>query len=218
MLYHNPTLDRIALTDYINTFASRLDKQFILPLDSEKIRIICSEIHEKFPCSSDTLGEHIAAKDKANVFKKAAHFVATFLHYSPLDRDSFNEYLADYKHIDANAIIALNVSFQIISQAKVVRSDKKEFVIDKGIQLSKHSRMDILDTLSNNLNNHGSNFMWLSILFEQIVYKNHGSIQYDIQIFAKHDDNPRYSAEYSQAKESEMKNWDDLIDFYKDLL
>lgn len=212
MLYNNSvTQDKLNILEFLDSF-SKAAKVENLAVDLGRLDVVCLRMRDDFPCSYGI--------DNASIFKKAATFVTCFIESSPLDRDAFKngELLDDVKSKNANAVVALSIAFKFMSLAKVTRSDDAIFYINKGIKLSWHSYCDMLDMLSHgvNLNTH---FMSLSLLFEQIVYKTHKEIQYNVLEFALDpiDEDVNARKYPSLLEESEQHpEWDDYIGFWSD--
>lgn len=209
MLY-NEQLQKDALNifEYINVFTESVGLEPV-DVDVNKVGTICRRIRDDFPCTYGL--------QNASIFKKAAVFVACFIESSPLDKDLLSKTTLpeDIKCKNSNAVIALGLAFQFMSLAKVTRSDGKIFYIKNGIKLSWHSYRDILDMLSQGVNLH-THFMALSLLFEQMIYKTHHEMQYQVLEFGLESSNEIDKTRYpslTQPIEPE-KDWDDYTGFW----
>ena len=117
-----------------------------------------------------------------------------------------------------NAIIALDLAFKFLSLAKVIRSDGKIFVVKYGIKLSLHSYHDFLDMLSQDIELK-THFMPLALLFEQVVYKTHSDMQYDLVDFADETEEDIQKHGLSEYKDQTdvPPEWGDYLGFWNDL-
>lgn len=173
MLYNeNQDIDILNILEHLEAYGTALGLEEI-PINSQKLLAVCRCIREDFPC--------VNGLEKSSIFKRAAVFVACFVEISPIEDDAFKDtdLNENLRSKNANAIIALDIAFKFMSLAKVTRSDDKIFFINNGITLSFHSYFDFLDMLSKDitLKDH---FMVLSLLFEQVIYKTHPDMQYDV--------------------------------------
>ncbi len=168
--------DQLNILEHINTYSEKIGIKN-LSINIDKLSLVLQTLYVNFPCQ-DGMAE-------ANIFKKAAAFVATFIENSPLEKDAFEKSNISEKlrRLNANAIVAFDVAIRIMVQAKVIRSDEKVMYISNPIKLSAHSYIDILDMLSHSGLNIGQHFMCLSMLFEQMVYKTNEHLQYELIAF-----------------------------------
>lgn len=176
MLYcENQKHDFINVLDYIDEYAGEIGVSQ-LAINTNSWRKACDKMRADFPCKDGL--------DKANIFKRAAVFVACFIEEKPIDSDGFKKSTlpTEISKHNPNAIIALDIALTYISGATVERSDGKKYPINKGLKLSSHSYIDLIDMLSSGICLQ-SHFMVLSLLFEQITYKNHPDIQYDLKTY-----------------------------------
>ena len=136
------------------------------------------------PVSNDRLVDAIkntralTGAKEASAFKKAAHFVTSFVKEQPLLRglphDLFGDAFADARM--ANAAVALSYAIDSLYLATVTWHDKTERLIDKPLVLSKHSFVDISVAISQP--NVVDAEALVSVLLEQIAYKTNGHCQY----------------------------------------
>lgn len=209
MLYNlNQSLDELNILEYVNTYTETIGLAEV-EINTVKLRTVCNRIRKDFPCCDGI--------EKASIFKKAAVFVACFVEESPINPNGFEGSMLADSIIDKNpnAIIALDIAFKFMSLAKVKRSDDVTLIIKNGIELSMHSYCDFLDMLSQGvqLNTH---FMPLSLLFEQIVYKTHGNMQYERIDFALESEDDVQNSVYTDQV-NVPEEWDDQIKFWMDL-
>jgi len=209
LLYNeNLIKDKLNILQYIDSYTNAIGLSDV-EIDLNKIDLVCLRIRDEFPCKFGI--------SEASIFKKTAVFVSCFIETSPLEKSLLNNsnLPKELKAINANAVVALGIAFQFMSMAKVTRSDGEVFYLNQGIKLSWHSYYDILDMLSQGINLQ-THFMVLSLLFEQILYKTHCDVQYQVAEFSfemnKEVDTRRYPSclDYDE----EHPEWDDYIGFW----
>ena len=149
-------------------------KKGFVHIDTEILLHVCYTIRTQLPC--------IDSLDKASVFKKVAFFVTTFIEKEPIKTKCGLEVLGnDLEGMNINAIIAFDIALSLLNGAKIHREDGVCTIKNK-IFLSNHSYIDIIDALSTKGAGRisaASHFMFLSVFFEQLVYKTNNTIQYD---------------------------------------
>lgn len=183
------------------------------PVNTEKLLDVCATIRNNFPC--------VDGLDNASIFKRAAVFVACFVESGPIDEDSFaqSNLKDDIKSKNPNAIIALDIAFKFMSLARISRKDGLTLIIRNGIYLSEHSYCDFLDMLSKGITLE-SHFMVLSLLFEQVVYKTHSNMQYEVIDFAQETTDEIENTVYPSNLDSNIEQhpeWDDYVGFWSDI-
>lgn len=210
-LLYNQTLEQdiLNILEHIDGFSGEIGANQT-PIDTQKLIQACKSIRENFPC--------IDGIENASVFKKAAVFVASFVEIAPIDKTAFiDSNLEDgIKSKNPNAIIALSIAFRYLSLAKVYRPSQTTLLIKNGIKLSMHSYCDFLDMLSQDINLK-SHFMVLSLLFEQVVYKTHENMQYQLFDFAEESEEDSLNAVYpsSLSQGGIPPEWDDYNTMWK---
>lgn len=203
MLYcQNQTEDFINVLDHIDEYAGAIGVTE-LAINTNSWHKACNKMRDEFPCKDGL--------NNASIFKRAAVFVACFIEEKPIDSDGFKQSSLPekIKKHNPNAIIALNIALMYISGATIERSDGEKFKISKGLKLSDHSYIDFIDMLSNDVCL-SSHFMALSLLFEQITYKNHPELQYKLNTYGV------VSSDEVDEQEGNPE-WDDYVDFWKDI-
>lgn len=209
-LLYNQTFEQdiLNILEYIDGFSSEIGVSHT-PVDTQKLVQVCKSIRENFPC--------IDGIENASVFKKAAVFVACFVEIAPIDLGAFSgSKLEDkIKSKNPNAIIALGIAFRYLSLARVYRPQETTLIIQNGIKLSMHSYCDFLDMLSQDINLK-SHFMVLSLLFEQVIYKTHTNMQYELVNFAEESEEDIEGALYSGTQDNVPPEWDDYNEMWKD--
>lgn len=209
-LLYNQTFEQdiLNILEYIDGFSSEIGVSHT-PVDTQKLVQVCKSIRENFPC--------IDGIENASVFKKAAVFVACFVEIASIDLGAFSgSKLEDkIKSKNPNAIIALGIAFRYLSLARVYRPQETTLIIQNGIKLSMHSYCDFLDMLSQDINLK-SHFMVLSLLFEQVIYKTHTNMQYELVNFAEESEEDIEGALYSGTQDNVPPEWDDYNEMWKD--
>ena len=209
-LLYNQTFEQdiLNILEHIDGFSSEIGVSNT-PIDTQKLVQACKSIRENFPC--------IDGIKNASIFKKAAVFVACFVEIAPIGLNAFleSELAEKIKSKNPNAIIALGIAFRYLSLAKVYRPEQTTLVISNGIELSMHSYCDFLDMLSQDINLK-SHFMVLSLLFEQVVYKTHNNMQYELLNFAEESKENIDGALYSSTQDGIPPEWDDYNKMWED--
>ena len=129
--------------------------------------------------------EHLDAHggvDAASPFKKAASFVCHFVAEEPL-KTALPESSALARTIreatgappNQNVVVALRIAMESLYGASLRRTDGREVVLSRRLDLSKHSYVDILEALSDATPLH---FRYVAVLLEQLAYKTNPRCQY----------------------------------------
>ncbi len=143
-----------------------------MSIDILKIRSILNGIRQDFP--------HKDGIEKASIFKKVATFMVYFISEKPIQSDIASipnmptEISAITNHI--NTLIAVLIAFSALHEATIHGADGTEKKLINRLQLSKHSLIDIIESLSNAAPN--THFKMASVLLEQIAYKTNPECQY----------------------------------------
>ncbi len=123
---------------------------------------------------------YVNGLDNANVFKKAGYFMAHFIALQPV-RSAFPRAaigpLADMSN-HQNAIIALNIAIESLYGATVI-SENRETPLSNRIKVSKHSYIDIIDAIRQQVSISGHSKVF-AVLLEQLAYKCNPECQDDL--------------------------------------
>lgn len=177
LIYNDePYEDVINILSFINAWTKKLGILDVA-IDSDRIEEIVDKYHhtEEFP--------HNGGVNEASAFKQVAFFVCHFVAGRPLVESFDKKIVGELAEIDnhQNAMVAFEIAIQSLFHSNVIRPSKTPggesiiLTIDKPIFYSKHSYIDIVETLSSIT---PANFKLVSILFEQLVYKTNPHVQY----------------------------------------
>lgn len=208
----NPEIDFLTILTHINAYADTVGVAE-LAIKQKSVRELCDKINDEqsFPC--------IHGRKKASIFKKAAFFISSFVEASPIDKDAFSESRlpSNLKDKDPNAIVAFDIAIRSICGAKVTREDSNYLIIGNPIEISMHSYIDIIDMLSNEIKVE-SHFMCISLLLEQITYKNNKHIEYSTIQFGFIDEEEKNEINHigNSSIDNPDDEWNDLS-FWADL-
>lgn len=147
-----------------------------LKINEEKLYRIVFGIYQDFPCVDGLEG--------ASVFKKSANFLCYFISErvveSPFPEGKLKK---DWRNINnhENVILGLFIVAKALLGATINKTDGTgDFIIEHPIQLSKHSYGDMIYALSQATPS--TSFHVVTILLEQLVYKNNPEAQYQNQM------------------------------------
>lgn len=169
--------DVVNILAFIEGFASDfdIDSKSIL-IDSQKVEAIVQGVRRDFP--------HNDGLDNASAFKKIANFMSYFIAERPICESFKNSTLpSDVLKINnyENSIIALLIGLSALHGAEIHQNGKITHLTNP-IELSKHSFVDLIDTLANITPlNH---FKLLTVLLEQLAYKTNPTCQYEVKVFS----------------------------------
>ena len=107
----------------------------------------------------------------ASPFKLAANFACTWVAKKPVVMDP-----EPFPHV--NGVLALEIARDSLHGATINLSDGTVKVLSKRIELSQHSLTDIAEALNGTSPVVG--FKLVSVLFEQMAYKNNPGCQYPV--------------------------------------
>ena len=130
-------------------------------LDLDGIMAVMRGMRLDFPHAGGVLA--------ASPFKLAANFACNWVAKKPVLMDP-----EPFSHV--NGVLALEIDRDSLHGATIARSDDAIKVLDNRIELSKHSFMDIAEALNGTSPDTG--FKLVSVLFEQMAYKNNPDCQY----------------------------------------
>ncbi|HEC13574.1 MAG TPA: hypothetical protein ENI80_10075 [Acidiferrobacteraceae bacterium] len=165
-------IDMVNLFVYINQFTKSIGETSVV-LDPSKCRLILLGMRQDLP--------HVDGMDRASCFKKIANFVVYFIAERPI-QNPFSEKniggdLAKLSN-HQNSIIALQIAIDGLHGATIYRNEKESLEIKTRIELSKHSYVDLIDSLQTaTVQTH---YKLLTILLEQLVYKTNPDCQYPV--------------------------------------
>lgn len=113
----------------------------------------------------------VNGNENSNIFKKASSFLCDFIATRPVDGfEISNEKLKKISNY-RNAVIGFHIVCTFIKGATV----GDDGVVENPIELSEHSYIDIIDTLSQITPSH--HFKTVTVLLEQLVYKSNPELQ-----------------------------------------
>jgi hypothetical protein len=166
--------DVVSILSFINGLAEVYCPDGIL-IDVPKIQAITQGIRRDFP--------HNDGLERASIFKQTANFMVYFIAEAPILASFSNsslpsEILKIRNH--ENAIVSLLIGFAALNKATIIKHDKP-VTLDKPIEISKHSFIDMVDALANTTPN--LHFKMLTVLLEQLAYKTNPDCQYSTHSF-----------------------------------
>lgn len=173
----NHELDVANILLYIDQQCAMMfpDKKF--SVDANKVMSIVHGMTIDFPCTDGING--------ASSFKKVAHFLCYFCAERPVETkfpsgvsNFFDKLIKIQNH--ENAFFALNIAIQALQNGTIHRNDA-EFKIEKPIEISEHSFIDIVDAISDVTPS--THYKLMTVFLEQLVYKTNPSCQYEIISF-----------------------------------
>ncbi len=130
-------------------------------LDLDGIMGVMRGMRQDFPHTGGILA--------ASPFKLAANFACNWVARKPVLMDP-----EPFPHV--NGTLALEIARDSLHGATIERSDGTVKVLSNRIELSRHSLMDIAEALNSTSPVVG--FKLVSVLFEQMAYKNNPDCQY----------------------------------------
>jgi hypothetical protein len=162
----NTAKDNVEIMALIDSFVEANSAK--ITINEHKLFYMIKRLHTNFPC--------INGANNANVFKKSSAFLCEFVGEEIVE--NFECQMSDkLKKISNNggAIIAFHIVTTMLNNATV--QDGKESITNP-IELSKHSYVDIIDSLS--CITLDRSFRLVAVLLEQLVYKTNSHLQYDV--------------------------------------
>lgn len=172
VLYNeNIDLDLYALLFHLNEFTKGLGLGPV-SINPEICRSVLLGIRQDFP--------HKDGIEKASVFKRLANFITFFVATRPIQNPFETEVIgADLAKIPnhQNAIAAFQVAIDSLHGA-TIGANPTAMVLQKRIELSKHSYIDIIDALSEATP--ATHFKMVTVLLEQLSYKSNPNCQYKV--------------------------------------
>lgn len=167
MIFLDPHTDLTNVLKFINDFSKDVD---INPceIDARKIAgIIQGAVSD---------GDYDAKK--ASPFKKVASFAAHFIAARPIS-SSFP--FVDLKNINnhQNAIVALEIAIESLHGASLRRRDGVSCTLSERIEMSDHSKIDIVNAIADITPAYGKNL--LAVLLEQMCYRKNPSCEYMLE-------------------------------------
>jgi len=163
-----PLQDVIHILQFINDYTKGLEISPV-DIDTRIVESIVTSCTHDFP--------HNDGIDKASAFKKVANFLCCFIGERPIQDPFPGDHFKDLSSIKnyQNAVIGFELAKMALHKSTIMRKDGK-FVIQNPIQVSKHSYIDIIDSLANV--SQSTHFKIVSVLLEQLVYKTNPNCQY----------------------------------------
>ena len=172
ILYNNdPTADIIALLAHINEFTKGLgiEKPSIHP---EVCMGIFQGMRQDFPYKEGV--------EKSSAFKQVANFLTYFVANKPMPNPFpagvIGDKLASISN-HQNAIVGFQIAVDSL-QGAIIKKDGEVRRLEKRIELSQHSYVDIIDALSEATPS--MHFKLVTVLLEQLAYKSNPGCQYRV--------------------------------------
>jgi len=172
ILYANdPKQDLLSLLTYIDNFTKAIGEEAVVVDDSMCLTLL-RLMRQDFP--------HVDGLEKANVFKKVAHFMCYFIGERPIHSAFSKKNIGDIAGISnhQNAIVALQIAIDSLHGAEVRADSDNPMKLENRIKLSAHSYIDVIDAISNVTMGH--DFNMLTVFLEQLAYKTNPECQYEI--------------------------------------
>ncbi len=139
-----------------------------------KIHEIIAVIRQSFP--------HKDGMNAASIFKKAAILMLFFISEKPIESDKIGELRipSDISKFPnhLNTVVAFHLACQLLHNARILSKDGKERILKEKIRLSRHSYIDIIESLCSATPQ--THFHLVSVLLEQLAYKTNVECQYDV--------------------------------------
>lgn len=104
---------------------------------------------------------------------------------------------------DQNIVLALRIAMESLHGATLQRTDGKTFELDRRLDLSKHSYVDLVDALTDATPDH---FKFVAVLLEQLAYKTNPRCQYPTYQVANYD-SPERRLEPILGRDALMDVW-----------
>lgn len=155
----------------INEFSIAMERP--IAIDLNKLEAIIKGVYRDFPCKDGI--------ENASIFKKAANFLCYFISERPIPNefnkgDILDELIGFNNH--QNVILGLYIVSSALKCAVINKTDGSgPILVKNSIKLSTHSYIDIVEVLSKN-HSPSTSFQYITILLEQLVYKENPGAQY----------------------------------------
>jgi len=142
-------------------------------IDADGLYSAIQQMHIDFP--------YPGGADGASPFKKVATFVCYFMASRPVNTTIPEEILGNMSLNNpvtfTNAMVVLVIAIECLKGATVTWSNGEQKRLENRIELSKHSFIDIADAITTVTPS--ASFKLVSVLFEQMAYKNNPDCQYE---------------------------------------
>ncbi|HTA91225.1 MAG TPA: hypothetical protein VK745_16680 [Polyangiaceae bacterium] len=165
-----PHVELVAVLGYIDSIAEA--RGIKLEINITALSSVLRNIRFDFP--------HVDGVASASPFKKAACFVVYFVAESPISAPfpagSFSPDILRLRG-HQNALMAFELAVDALHGATVHRSTG-DFVLEKRIQVSRHSYVDIIEALTTV--SPVTSFKLVSVLLEQLAYRANPECSYPI--------------------------------------
>ena len=156
--------------------------RFYTTLGERRVEVDVSALESVLKDMREHLGEQTGGVDDASPFKKAASFLCHFIESKPLktplphtSRVVCGLSAAMGTAPDPNAVVGLRIAMESLHGGTLRRTDGKTLELSRRLDLSRHSYVDMIDTLTGSTPAH---FKFVVVLLEQLAYKTNIRCQY----------------------------------------
>lgn len=161
---NNQHKDYCEIMALIDSFAENNDAE--ISVNQDLLFNIIKRIHVDFPC--------VNGAENASVFKKSSAFLCEFVGQQIVE--SFECKMSnELKSVPNNG--SAIIGFYVVTTMLKGATAKDGQIIKNSIELSPHSYVDIIESITNITPFHG--FRLVSVLLEQLVYKTNPDLQYE---------------------------------------
>lgn len=162
----------------------------------------------------EAMREHLSGQpggvEGASPFRKAAAFLCHFVEAKPIGTplplaSTFGAALAARLGVpaDPNTVLALRIAMESLHGAILERDDGETFQLERRLDLSTHSYIDIVDALTDATPDH---FKYVAVLLEQLAYKTNPRCQYPTYQVSNYE-SPECQLEPILGREALMDVW-----------
>ena len=184
--------------------------RFYTTLGVRRVSVDVDALEAALEAMREHLGGQPGGVEGASPFRKAAAFLCHFIEAKPIGTplplaSTFGAALAERLGVaaDPNTVLALRIAMESLHGAILEREDGKTFQLERRLDLSTHSYIDVVDALTDATRDH---FKYVAVLLEQLAYKTNPRCQYPTYQVSNYD-SPECRLEPILGRDALMDVW-----------